>query len=79
MYSAKPIINSINSDNDIITRARCGLTIKAEDSHQIKEAILKLFSKNFDELGMLGRNGKSYVCKHHDYEELVQRYRKLMD
>jgi glycosyltransferase involved in cell wall biosynthesis len=79
MYSAKPIINSINIDNDIITKAKCGLTVKAEDSGAIKKAILELFLTKTSELEQLGKNGKSYVIKHHDYGKLVKKYRELMD
>ena len=78
MYSAKPIINSINIDNDIIIKAKCGLTVKAEDNRAIKEAILELFSTKLSKLEQLGKNGKSYVIKHHDYGELVKKYRELM-
>lgn len=79
MYSGKPILNSINIENDIVTVAQCGLTVMAEDSNAIKEAILELASKKPSELSRLGQNGKSYVIKHHHYRELANKYRELMN
>lgn len=78
MYSAKPIIYSIESGDNLITSAKCGISITSEDSEEIKEAILKLALMNKDELLEMGRCGKEYVIKYHDYNILSRSYKKIM-
>lgn len=74
MYSGKPIINSINSDNDPIRQAGCGLTVKAEDPEAIAEGIMQLYSMSTDERNRLGDNAKKFVLAEHTYEKLAERY-----
>ena len=78
MYSAKPILHSISIKNDIVKNAKCGLSIEAENSALIKDAILELSSRNTTELEELGKNGKKYVYKYHSYSELSKKYEKLI-
>jgi glycosyltransferase involved in cell wall biosynthesis len=78
MYSAKPIINAIGIENDIVNQAECGLSIAAENPKAIIEAIRFLKSQSSNELKQMGENGKSYVLKHHQYTELAKRYKELM-
>ena len=77
MYAAKPIIYSIKSGEDLITMANCGISIEAENSEKIKEAILQLSEMNKDELERMGENGKKYVIINHSYVKLAKIYREL--
>ncbi len=78
MYSAKPILHSIQIDNDIIQEARCGISVEAEDSKAIKSAILKLSLMEKEKLKKLGSNGKKYVIQHHGYQQLCDKYMGLI-
>jgi len=78
MYSAKPILHSINLENDIISNANCGVTIKAEDIQEIAKAILDLSSKSIETLDKMGQNGKAYVIKYHSYSSLATKYINLL-
>ena len=44
MYSSKPIIYAIDSGDNIIDKYKCGISIEAENSNEIKSAILKLYN-----------------------------------
>ena len=78
MYSAKPILHSISIKNGIIEQAQCGLTIEAEDSKEIKKAILALSLENINKLDKMGQNGKKYVIRHHSYNALSKNYINLL-
>lgn len=78
MYSAKPILHSISIQDDIVKNAKCGISIEAEDSTKIEEAILQLSLMNKDKLEIMGRNGKKYVMSHHSYENLTKMYRDII-
>jgi len=78
MYGAKPIIYAIDSPNDLITTAQCGIKVSAENSNDIKDAILDLSSKSKKNLEEMGRNGKRYVIENHSYTQLSAIYKKLM-
>ena len=76
MYSAKPILHSYSGKSDIVSLAKCGLTIKAEDSKAIKEAILKLYSMSKEQRELMGESGKRYVLEHFTYEKLADKFLK---
>jgi len=78
MYSAKPILHSISTKNDIIEHAKCGLTIESEDSKVIRKAILALSLENISKLDKMGQNGKEYVLKYHNYNALSKKYIDLL-
>jgi glycosyltransferase involved in cell wall biosynthesis len=77
MYAGKPIIHSINTKNDIVTMANCGLSVEAENPNAIADAILKLYSMLPEEREKLGENGKKYVIENHSYEKLAKKYEEL--
>lgn len=74
MMAGKPIICAIESGNDIVKEANCGITIKAEDSAEIVNAINKLKKLSKDVLSEIGNNGKIYVEKNNDYKILSKKY-----
>ena len=78
MYSAKPILHSISIANDIVKNAKCGISVEAEDSQKIENAILELFLMHKHQLKIMGENGKKFVIRHHTYENLAQMYREIV-
>ena len=79
MYSARPIIHSISISNDMVKKAECGTSVEAENSEQIKDAILKFSLMSKNELKRIGENGKEYVISHHSYNKLAESYMELME
>lgn len=73
MMAGKPIIQSIDASNDIVSEAGCGYSVKAEDAVAIADAILKLRSASSEELNIMGINAKKYVIQKHSYSKLVDK------
>lgn len=74
MLSKRPIIYGIESSNDIVSEANCGITIKAESPTEIAYAAKELSEFDKEILYDMGENGYQYVFKNHDYEKLAKRY-----
>ncbi len=74
MMSAKPIIQAIDSGNDLIGEAKCGITVEPENTSAIAEAIVQLTDLTPEERQKLGENGHQYVLKHHTYNVLAQQF-----
>lgn len=78
MYSGKPVIYAIESSNDPIKESGCGISIKAADSKEIKNAILKIKNLSKEERELMGNRGKEYVIKYHSYSNLIDKYIKII-
>lgn len=74
MMAAKPIIQAIDSGNDLIGEAECGITVEPENVSAIAEAIVQLADLTPEERQKLGENGHQYVLKHHTYNVLAQQF-----
>jgi len=77
MYSGKPILHSYSGKADIVKKANCGITVEAENSVAIAEAILKLYNMKEEQRNILGKNGKEYVLKHHTYEKITDKFEEI--
>jgi hypothetical protein len=74
MLAKKPILHSINQDNDIVSIANCGLRAKAEDISDIVNKIIEIRNLDLDKRKVLGENGYQYVIKHHLYKNLANKF-----
>jgi glycosyltransferase involved in cell wall biosynthesis len=72
MLAERPVIQAIESGNDIVAASGCGLTIAPEDPGALATAILHLVEIGEAERRRLGANGLRYVTMHHDYRKLAQ-------
>jgi len=77
MRAGKPVVYAINSGNDPVKDAECGLSVDAENPSAIADAIIKLYDMVPEERNRLGNNGKEYVVAHHSYTRLAQKYIEL--
>jgi glycosyltransferase involved in cell wall biosynthesis len=61
MAQGKPILAILNGDGaDLINKAKCGLTVPADNRILLKDAIRKLYLIPKEELNTMGQNGKRY-------------------
>jgi hypothetical protein len=72
MMSSKPIILSIDSCNDPVSDARCGVTVKTHKQKDLVAAIDSLASISPKDLQQLGMNGKAYVIKNNSYDKISE-------
>jgi glycosyltransferase involved in cell wall biosynthesis len=79
MYAGKPIIHAINTKNDLVSLAKCGLTVEAENPVALAKGIIELYQMTPQERYILGQNGKEYVLKYHNYQILTEKLLSLID
>lgn len=79
MYSAKSILHSIDTSNDIVKLSNCGMSVEAENSKEIANSILNFYNMDEIERNNLGRNGKSYVLEHFTYDKLAEKFIKIFN
>ena len=73
MMASKPIIMSIDSCNDPVAEANCGITISSGKTKDIAKGINDLLSLTDNERQILGDNGKKYVIKSNAYDVLAKK------
>jgi len=78
MYSAKPILYAIESGENIVDIAQCGISVRAEDKVSIVDGIKKLYNTDQNERVELGNNAKKYVLENFTYDKLAKKYEKIM-
>lgn len=78
MMAAKPIIHSVTAGNDPIAEAQCGISVEAEDTQAVTQAIESLMVSSPEALDSMGKKGKAYVLTHHDYRVLAKDFLKAL-
>lgn len=72
MMAKKPIIQAIEAGNDMVKDANCGLSIGAENSKVLAEAITTMSEASVTERFDMGLKGYEYVSQKHDYSKLAK-------
>lgn len=72
--AAKPIVNAISAPNDLISEAQCGFSVNPEDPYAIASAIKNIVDMEPEKRTEMGRRGRDYVTKYHDYRILARRF-----
>jgi len=74
MLSYLPIVYAIDSGNHPVRDANCGIEVMPDSSKAVADAILKLMQLSPSELKVMGINGRDYVVKNHNFENLAKQY-----
>ncbi|OZI72176.1 glycosyltransferase family 4 protein [Bordetella genomosp. 12] len=74
MLAGSPVIQAIESGNDIVGDAACGVSVPAEDPQALAQAIVNLRDTPLAERRLMGARGRQYVLDHHDYPVLAQQF-----
>jgi len=79
----KPIIACLNGEGGrLITEAKAGIAVKAEDAMGLAQAIIKLYETSEVERGQMGVNGRAYFKQHFDEQmltvELIKHFETLI-
>ncbi len=78
MMSGKPIIQAIEAGNDMVRDSSCGISVSAEDSKALAEAIRQMTEIPESKREEMGKKGQEYVKKYHDYKVLGKKFLDLM-
>ncbi|WP_081961994.1 glycosyltransferase family 4 protein [Colwellia psychrerythraea] len=76
MWAKKPIIQALNSPQNQVELANCGVNVKPGDTFEIKEAILDLSNRTDDELTHLGEKGYDFLMENYEFKDLAK---KILD
>jgi glycosyltransferase involved in cell wall biosynthesis len=79
MLAGKPIILSADVKNEIVDRVGCGITIPAENSELLKDAIMKIKNMTEQERSDIGMRGKEYALKELNYENLSKKFIAILN
>ena len=74
MYAGKPIVHLFTGKGDLISKAKCGITITEHKSDLVADAILKLYTTPQQQRNIIGKRGKEFVLKNHTYHEIVDKF-----
>lgn len=67
MSAEKPIVQSIDTPDDIITKAECGITVPADSIDHFVEALNLIKKMNEKDRKTIGRNGKKAILEKYNY------------
>jgi glycosyltransferase involved in cell wall biosynthesis len=79
LAAGRPILASLNGEGaELVKEAKAGLTVPAEDSQALADAVLKLYSMSRDERDALGAHGRAYYKQHFTHEVLIDQLIDLL-
>jgi glycosyltransferase involved in cell wall biosynthesis len=78
MMAGKPVIQAIESGNDIVTDAKCGISIEPENPGEIKRAILDILKLSDQEKKDIAKNAVDYILKNHEYSILANNFLQII-
>lgn len=78
MMAGKPIIFSVNSGNNPVKEAGCGIFIPPENPEMMSEAIIKLYKISPEEREKMGKRGRAYVERYHSISVLTDKLEKVI-
>jgi hypothetical protein len=79
MAAKKPVIMAIDTEDNIVLKANCGILVPTCSPEDIAKAVLELVQKSHDELMKLGLNGRKYLEENHTYKSLAAKYLKVAE
>lgn len=74
MMAARPILMAIESGNDPVGEANCGLTVKPEDPQAVAQGLRSLLALSEDARKEMGLRGKDFVLNNHTYPGLARHF-----
>ena len=79
MQAERPVVCAVDSGNDIVGEAGCGISIRSQDPGALAEALLAMRATPPAERLAMGRRGAEYVRRHHAYPVLARRFLDVME
>jgi glycosyltransferase involved in cell wall biosynthesis len=79
MMSAKPVIWAVESINNPVDEAGCGISAEPENARAVAEAVLKICRMTQQDRQLMGMRGRDYVIKYHSSPVLTQRLLKIIN
>ncbi|MFC3109923.1 glycosyltransferase family 4 protein [Undibacterium arcticum] len=74
MMAGRPVLMAIESGNDPVREANCGLTIQPEDPQAMVDGIRTLLTLSEKERRALAQRGRTFMLQNHTYPVLGQQF-----
>jgi glycosyltransferase involved in cell wall biosynthesis len=74
MMAAKPVVQAIEAGNNMVEEAGCGIAVEPENPEALAAGIRKLMGLSPARLGEMGKSGREFVIKNHDYKVLAKKF-----
>ncbi|MFT8887571.1 MAG: glycosyltransferase family 4 protein [Ethanoligenens sp.] len=74
MLAARPIIYAVESSNNPVRDAHCGVTVPVGEPRAVADAVRQLLAMDASSRKAMGENGCAYVRKNHDYTTLAKKF-----
>jgi glycosyltransferase involved in cell wall biosynthesis len=78
MMCARPIVWAINSANDPVAEAGCGISVAPEEPEAMTKAITQLYNISEQERQEMGMRGYQYTVKYHSIPILADKLLEVM-
>ena len=78
MVCAKPVLWALDSANNPVADADCGMTVSPDDVEEITKAIIELCHLSHKERREMGMRGYEYVMKYHSVPVLADRLLEVL-
>jgi glycosyltransferase involved in cell wall biosynthesis len=79
MAARKPVIMAIDTEDNIVEKAQCGILVPSCSPKDIADAVVELTAKSDLELKKMGDNGRNYLEENHAYSSLAKKYLTLIN
>jgi glycosyltransferase involved in cell wall biosynthesis len=79
LASGKPILLSGNPLNNPIQEAGAGISVPPRNPKALAQAVIKLFKMSPQEREEMGKRGREYVKKYHDFTILTDKYQEVIE
>ncbi|AOB24892.1 glycosyltransferase family 4 protein [Bordetella bronchiseptica] len=79
MMAGLPVVHSTSSPFDLVRDAHCGISVPAEDSDAIAQALAQMAQLSPGQRHALGTAGQAYVYAHHPYPRLAEQFLQALD
>jgi len=79
LFSGKPILHSFSGSCDPVSESRCGLTVPAEDSKAVSDAIVMFERMSGEERAAMGDAGRKYALGSYEYGALGVRLSTVLE
>ncbi|MDN5843870.1 MAG: glycosyltransferase family 4 protein [Alcaligenaceae bacterium] len=79
LAAARPIVIASNAANNPVADAQAGLTVAPGNPEVLAEAIVRIASVPLVERQRMGHAGRTYVERHHSFEQLARRLSETLD
>ena len=79
LLSARPVVFASNAVNNIVDDANAGITVKADVSSEMAQAMTEMINAGAEQRDAWGRAGRKHVLENYTYRDSAERLKVMLD